>query len=63
MVVLALQVFMGNARITNLSHSAFMGIGAYAAAIYVTPVAMKKYLFPVRHGGLMPLLLIRSPLG
>ena len=30
MVVLALQVFMGNARITNLSHSAFMGIGAYA---------------------------------
>ena len=33
LVVLGLQVFMGNARITNLSHSAFMGIGAYAAAI------------------------------
>ena len=32
LVVLGLQVFMGNARITNLSHSAFMGIGAYAAA-------------------------------
>ncbi len=36
-VVLGLQVFMGNSRLTNLSHSAFMGIGAYAAAICVTP--------------------------
>lgn len=41
LVVLGLQVFMGNARITNLSHSAFMGIGAYAAAICVTPVGIK----------------------
>ena len=46
MVVLALQVFMGNARITNLSHSAFMGIGAYVAAICVTPVAMKGISLP-----------------
>ena len=52
MVVLALQVFMGNARITNLSHSAFMGIGAYAAAICVTPVAMKAISLPDAPWGL-----------
>ncbi len=52
MVVLALQVFMGNARITNLSHSAFMGIGAYAAAICVTPVAMKEISLPNAPWGL-----------
>ncbi|MEX0343618.1 MAG: branched-chain amino acid ABC transporter permease [Rhizobiaceae bacterium] len=52
MVVLALQVFMGNARITNLSHSAFMGIGAYAAAICVTPVSMKAISLPSAPWGL-----------
>ena len=52
MVVLALQVFMGNARITNLSHSAFMGIGAYVAAICVTPVAMKAISLPNAPWGL-----------
>ncbi|MEX0285443.1 MAG: branched-chain amino acid ABC transporter permease [Paracoccaceae bacterium] len=52
MVVLALQVFMGNARVTNLSHSAFMGIGAYAAAICVTPVAMKSISLPDAPWGL-----------
>jgi len=52
MVVLALQVFMGNARITNLSHSAFMGIGAYSAAICVTPIAMKKISLPNAPWGL-----------
>ena len=45
-VVLALQVFMGNAKITNLSHSAFMGIGAYAAAICVTPEKIKAISLP-----------------
>ncbi|MFK7751072.1 MAG: branched-chain amino acid ABC transporter permease [Sedimentitalea sp.] len=52
LVVLGLQVFMGNARITNLSHSAFMGIGAYAAAICVTPVAMKAIALPEAPWGL-----------
>ena len=46
LIVLALQVFMGNARVTNLSHSAFMGIGAYAAAICVTPVKIKEISLP-----------------
>ncbi len=52
LVVLGLQVFMGNARMTNLSHSAFMGIGAYVAAICVTPVAMKSIALPQAPWGL-----------
>ena len=52
LVVLGLQVFMGNARMTNLSHSAFMGIGAYVAAICVTPVAMKSISLPDAPWGL-----------
>lgn len=52
LAVLGLQVFMGNARITNLSHSAFMGIGAYAAAICVTPVTIKAISLPDAPWGL-----------
>lgn len=52
LVVLGLQVFMGNANITNLSHSAFMGIGAYVAAICVTPVKIKAISLPDAPWGL-----------
>ena len=52
LVVLGLQVFMGNANITNLSHSAFMGIGAYAAAICVTPIKVKAISLPNAPWGL-----------
>jgi len=52
LVVLGLQVFMGNARVTNLSHSAFMGIGAYAAAICVTPQNIKAISLPDAPWGL-----------
>ena len=52
LVVLGLQVFMGNARITNLSHSAFMGIVAYAAAICVTPQNIKALSLPSAPWGL-----------
>ena len=52
LVVLGLQVFMGNANITNLSHSAFMGIGAYAAAICVTPIKVKAISLPSAPWGL-----------
>lgn len=52
LVVLGLQVFMGNARLTNLSHSAFMGIGAYAAAICVTPISIKAISLPDAPWGL-----------
>lgn len=40
--VVGLQVFMGNAAITNYGHISFMGIAAYAVAILATPVAIKK---------------------
>ena len=52
LVVIGLQIFMGNAKITNLSHSAFMGIGAYAAAICVTPVMTKSVSLPDAPWGL-----------
>jgi len=52
LVVLGLQVFMGNANITNLSHSAFMGIGAYIAAICVTPIKVKAISLPQAPWGL-----------
>ncbi|MED5531356.1 MAG: branched-chain amino acid ABC transporter permease, partial [Pseudomonadota bacterium] len=52
LVVLGLQVFMGNTNITNLSHSAFMGLGAYVAAICVTPVTIKKLSLPDAPWGL-----------
>lgn len=45
-VVVGLQVFMGNSNVANLSHSGFMGIGAYMTAVLATPVAMKAMLIP-----------------
>ena len=52
LVVIGLQVFMGNANITSFSHSAFMGIAAYVAAICVTPAAMKAISLPDAPWGL-----------
>ena len=52
LVVIGLQVFMGNANLTSFSHSAFMGIAAYVAAICVTPVAMKAISLPAAPWGL-----------
>lgn len=46
LIVLGLQVFMGNAMVANLGQGAFVGIGAYAVAILATPVAMKKLSIP-----------------
>ena len=43
---------MGNTNITNLSHSAFMGVGAYVAAICVTPVKIKMLSLPDAPWGL-----------
>jgi hypothetical protein len=50
LVVVGLQVFTGNANITGFSHAAFMGVAAYAAAICVTPIAMKAISLPVAPG-------------
>lgn len=52
LVVIGLQVFTGNANLTGFSHSAFMGIAAYVAAICVTPVAMKAISLPDAPWGL-----------
>jgi branched-chain amino acid transport system permease protein len=52
LVVVGLQVFTGNANITGFSHAAFMGVAAYAAAICVTPIAMKAISLPVAPWGL-----------
>jgi branched-chain amino acid transport system permease protein len=52
LVVVGLQVFMGNSNLTSFSHSAFMGIAAYVAAICVTPIAMKAISLPDAPWGL-----------
>ena len=52
LVVIGLQVFSGNANIIGFSHAAFMGIAAYAAAICVTPAAMKAISLPDAPWGL-----------
>lgn len=46
MIVLGLQVYMGNSGVVHLGHSAFVGLGAYGAAILATPVAMKALSIP-----------------
>jgi branched-chain amino acid transport system permease protein len=45
-VVVGLQVFMGNSGITMLGHTAFMGIGAYTAGILATPAVIKLLSVP-----------------
>jgi branched-chain amino acid transport system permease protein len=45
-IVLGLQIFMGNSGIMNFGFVAFMGIGAYVSAILVTPVIVKMETIP-----------------
>ncbi len=45
-MVTGLQVFMGNSGILNWSHIGFMGIGAYASAIFSTSSATKNLAAP-----------------
>lgn len=40
--VVGLQVFMGNAGITNYGHVSFVAIAAYTVAVLATPAAIKK---------------------
>ena len=51
-VVIGLQSYMGNGNFATFSHAAFMGIAAYAAAICVTPAAMKAISLPDAPWGL-----------
>lgn len=45
-IVVGLQIFMGNSGLVTLSHSVFVGLGAYGMAILATPVMMKKLSIP-----------------
>lgn len=45
-LVLGLQVFMGNSGILSFAHIGFMGIGAYTSAVLTIPVQMKGMSLP-----------------
>lgn len=45
-LVLGLQVFMGNSGILSFSHIGFMGFGAYTSAALTIPVQMKGMALP-----------------
>ncbi len=45
-LVLGLQVFMGNSGILSFAHVGFMGIGAYTSAMLTIPVQMKGMALP-----------------
>lgn len=45
-LVLGLQLFMGNAGILSFAHIGFMGIGAYASAVLTIPARMKGMALP-----------------
>ena len=45
-LVLGLQVFMGNSGILSFAHIGFMGIGAYVSAVLTIPAQMKGMALP-----------------
>lgn len=45
-LVLSLQMFMGNSGILSFAHAGFMGVGAYASALVSIPVAVKGRSLP-----------------
>lgn len=46
MLVLGLQMFMGNSGILSFAHVGFMGIGAYSSAVLSIPVSQKGQSLP-----------------
>ena len=46
MLVLGLQLFMGNSGILSFAHMGFMGVGAYTSAVLTIPVQMKGMALP-----------------
>ena len=48
--VLALAIFSGNSGIVSFGHSAFMGLGAYTAAILTMPASVQKSALPALPG-------------
>nr|MBA3447977.1 branched-chain amino acid ABC transporter permease [Pseudaminobacter sp.] len=45
-LVLGLQIFMGNSGILSFAHIGFMGIGAYTSAVLTIPAQMKGMALP-----------------
>jgi branched-chain amino acid transport system permease protein len=45
-LVLGLQVFMGNSGILSFAHIGFMGVGAYTSAVLTIPLQMKGMALP-----------------
>ncbi len=45
-LVIGLQIFMGNSNVANLAHPGFMGLGAYITSIFAVPVMIKQTLIP-----------------
>jgi branched-chain amino acid transport system permease protein len=45
-LVLGLQVFMGNSGILSFAHIGFMGVGAYTSAVLTIPAQMKGMALP-----------------
>lgn len=45
-LVLGLQVFMGNSGILSFAHIGFMGVGAYVSALISIPLQMKSMALP-----------------
>ena len=45
-LVLGLQVFMGNSGILSFAHIGFMGIGAYTSAVLTIPAQMRGMSLP-----------------
>jgi len=49
-LVLGLQVFMGNGGILSFAHIGFMGIGAYTSAVLTIPAGMRSMALPDLYG-------------
>lgn len=56
-LVLGLQVFMGNSGILSFAHIAFMGIGAYTSSLFTIPLQMRGMVLPDLYLVLKPVLL------
>jgi branched-chain amino acid transport system permease protein len=67
MLVVSLQVFIGNSGIVSFGHVAFMGIGAYTTALLSIPPLLRSSQLPdlpswlaTTHLGLVPLVVVSA---
>jgi branched-chain amino acid transport system permease protein len=69
-LVLSIQAFSGNSGIVSFGHVAFMGVGAYTAALLTIPPAIKSFMLPNlpsvigdAHLGFLPAVLAATVVG